>query len=364
MKIKFENFKLNEFLTRESVFCGIPAILIQPSHIGTKFTKQNSIFRSSIWDKDGNLLSAGLKKFVNFGENPENFPVPTSLDNTKIVEKIDGSCCIIDYVNNQLSMRTRGMFSYESIENKSDFDHCISKYPTISKWIKNNSNYSLICEITTPNLRIILDYGNEPDFWLIGAVNKNDYSLLKQEQLDELSNILGIKRPSYYTFSSMNSLLDEIQQINGKEGCCLYSKDQQEIHKIKSTWYLALHRMKEALASFDKVVDCWYEQGEPTYQKFQEFITNQFDWELWTQIQGDASRICDGSKGVEQIVAGMQRFVDETLKPLPNRKEQAGKVLSSYGNTNRASFVFKLLDGKTLDISERKKLLYQVLKIR
>jgi hypothetical protein len=156
--------------------------------------------------------------------------------------------------------------------------------------------------------------------------------------------------------------MKNVEQWKGKEGVVIYSNKDQSIHKIKGLWYLALHRMKEALASFDKVVDCWYEQGEPPYQKFEEFIVSQFDWELWTQIRGDASRICDGTKEVDKIVAGMQRFVDETLKPLPNRKEQALRVLSAYGITNRASFVFKLLDGKTLDINERKKLLYQVLK--
>ncbi|HOS17133.1 MAG TPA: hypothetical protein PKX15_09010, partial [Bacteroidales bacterium] len=92
-------------------------------------------------------------------------------------------------------------------------------------------------------------------------------------------------------------------------------------------------------------------------------IVSQFDWELWQQIRGDASKICDASKGVDQIVAGMQRFVDEKLKVLPTRKEQAQLIISSYGQTNRASFVFKLLDGKELTPTDRKKLLYQVLKI-
>jgi hypothetical protein len=74
------------------------------------------------------------------------------------------------------------------------------------------------------------------------------------------------------------------------------------------------------------------------------------------------SRICDGAVGVNAIISGMKLFVNETLKQLPTRKDQAIKVIQSYGNTNRASFVFKLLDGKNLETEDRKKLLYQVLK--
>lgn len=148
----------------------------------------------------------------------------------------------------------------------------------------------------------------------------------------------------------------------------VYSGDGQMLHKVKGAWYLALHRMKEALASFDKVVDVWYEQGQPDYVKFQDFIVGQFDWELWTQVRGDASRICDGAKEVQHIIDGMQKYVTDTLLPLGDTKDkkvrgqQARQVVASYGITNRANFVFTLLDGKKLGDEDRKKLLYQVLK--
>jgi hypothetical protein len=133
-------------------------------------------------------------------------------------------------------------------------------------------------------------------------------------------------------------------------------------------WYLALHRMKEALASFDKVIDVWYEQGEPSYSDFEASITTQFDYELWSQIRGEASRICDASKDVQHIIDGMQRFVNETILPMGDPKDKKARgpmarlVTSSYGLTNRGNFVFKLMDGKGLDSEDRKKLLYQVLK--
>jgi len=46
----------------------------------------------------------------------------------------------------------------------------------------------------------------------------------------------------------------------------------------------------------------------------------------------------------------------------PGRKVQAQQILAAYGNTNRAAFVFTLLDGKSLSKDQLKKLLYQVTK--
>ena len=159
-----------------------------------------------------------------------------------------------------------------------------------------------------------------------------------------------------------------VETWKGKEGVVIYSDHDQMLHKCKGAWYLALHRMKEALASFDKVVDVWFEQGEPSYQDFEAAITNQFDFELWSQIRGEASRICDGSKDVQSIVEGMHRFIHNTILPMgdPKDKKTRGKmaplVLGAYGITSRANFVFKLMDNKLLDSEDRKKLMYQVLK--
>ena len=63
-----------------------------------------------------------------------------------------------------------------------------------------------------------------------------------------------------------------------------------------------------------------------------------------------------------KIVDGMNDFVNNRLRSLSTRKEQAQLVISSYGETNRASFLFKLLDGKSLGKEEYKKLMFQVLK--
>lgn len=365
MKIKLTRIDPAQFMVHQHMVAGELMYLVQPQHIGCSWTQENKIFRSSVWNSSGELVSAGFPKFTNWGENPDQFPVPKSLKNTSIVEKIDGSLLIVSKYKGHTILRTRGTVDATKLDNGHELE--IFKKTILPKllsddWGVNTWGCSVLFEWVSPNQRIILNYGDEPNWYLVGLVDHKDYSLGSQIFLQSMASNLGLNRPASYEFPTVESLIEDVELWKGKEGVCVYSNDGQTIHKVKGMWYLALHRMKEALASFDKVVDVWFEQGQPTYQEFEKFICDQFDWELWTQCRGDASRICDGYKEVQKIMEGMKKFVEEKLKPLPTRKEQAALTLSSYGQTNRAAFIFKLLDGKPLLLDDEKKLLYQVLK--
>ena len=366
MVINFNKFDFSSFNKRECLFCGQKALLVYPQHIGVKWNQRNKIFRSSIWDKKGNLLSGGFFKFVNVGENPEHFPLPTTLKNSNIVTKIDGSLVICDYVSNQFNFRTRGTINALTLENYNDFVYCFKKYPKVEKWLKKNNNYSLLFEIVTPNLKIVLNYGDKPDLFLVGCVNKKDYSLLTQQKLDELGKEFQIQRPSYFEFSDLDSLVKQIQIRTDIEGVVLYTDKDQILHKQKTDFYCKLHRLKNEMGSFERIVDFYFANvfsihHLPTYKDFYTTIENALDYEVAEQCKNQISIICDGMKKVVKIREGMYAFVAKTHSE-PTRKEQALKIISAYGKTNRGGFVFKLLDGKELATEDYKKLLYQVVK--
>jgi hypothetical protein len=370
MKIDLNAIDQEQFMVHPHVVNGETLWLIQPQHIGCKWVQENKHFRSSVWNDEGELVSAGFPKFTNWGENPENFPVPQSLKNATIVEKIDGSLLIVSKYKGNYILRTRGTVDASKLDNGYEIEVFKRDYlPKLVEFIEVTCNVpkdtwliSYLFEWVSPENRIILNYGDAPEWYFVGAVGHTDYSVSSQEMLDGLADKTGFKRPVTYDFPSVEALMADVEQWKGKEGVCVYSKDGQRIHKVKGLWYLALHRMKEALASIDKVVDVYFSQGTPSYQEFEKYITDMFDYELWQQVRPEASRICDAYKDVQKIIEGMKVFVDETLKPMKTRREQAERVLSSYGNTNRASFVFALLDSKPLTAEQEKKLLYQCLK--
>lgn len=369
MKINFNNYNLEDFTQKEGIFCGIESVLITPKHIGAKFTQKNKIFRSSIWDKNGNLLSAGFPKFVNAGENPENFPVPKNLNNTKIVDKIDGSLVVVDNIGEGINMRTRGIFDYKSAENYLDFEFCLEKYSNIEKLAKEFPLVSWLYEIVTPNNKIVLNYDGVVDMFLVGAVDKLSYQLLRQDCLDDIAQIHGLKRPAYYNFKELDDLCVWVKNVKNIEGACLYSKNDQEIHKIKSDDYLVKHRLKDELCNPERVLDVWFKAGRPSYFEFRNYIITNFDYEIFTQVMPDVSRITDANKKVNEIIGGMKRFVDRVRAQFSNkdfktnRKNIAAEIFSSYGGSenNRTGMVFSILDRGELEEDQIKKLMLQVL---
>jgi hypothetical protein len=363
MKVDLQSIDLTQFYVNEHVLNGEIVYLVIPKQIGVKWTKETKVFRSSVWDSNGELISAGFSKFTNWGEAPDVFPLPTSLKNATIVEKIDGSLLIVSKWKGHFILRTRGTVDATQLDNGHELE--IFKQtilPNLPFQSEDTWSVSYLFEWVSPNQKIILNYGDKPDWYLVGIVDHYDYSLITQDGLNEFASYNFMKRPTTYTFSTIEDLLANVEQWKGKEGVCVYSNEDQSIHKVKSAWYLTLHHMKSELASREKVIDVWFNFGKPSYTEFYEKVETQFDHELAEQIRGDISIICDGWKEVLKIEEGMKKFLKEQVLPMPTRKLQAVVVIQSYGKTNRANFLFKLLDGKTLGDDDYKKLLYQVLK--
>jgi hypothetical protein len=366
MKIDIQKVDLTQFMVHEHSLNGEIVYLIQPQHIGTKWTQDNKHMRSVVVNYAGEVISAGFPKFTNWGENPDHFPVPNSLKHCTVVEKLDGSLLIVTKYNGQYILRTRGTVDASTMANGHELELFKEKilFPLANKIgnIGETWKFSILFEWVSPINKIVLNYGDEPDWYLVGMIWHSEYELYSQPNLDSFAKGHNLKRPPTYTFSSVEDLLKDVDQWRGKEGVVVYSKNDQMLHKVKGAWYLALHHMKSELSNIEKVIDVWLEQGMPDYQTFYNYIFSTFDYELAEQCRGMISRICDAKKEVDLIVSGMNEFVNNRLKTLPTRKLQAEQVISAYGNTNRASFLFKLLDGKSLGKEEYKKLLFQVLK--
>lgn len=362
MKIDLAKVDLTQFMAHDHFVNGEVVTLVQPQHIGTKWTQDNKHLRSSVWNYQGELISAGFPKFTNFGENPEHFPVPQSLKNCTVVEKLDGSLLIVSKYKGKYILRTRGTVDAHTLDNGHELELFKEKFlKSLNHDTPDTWNVSILFEWVSPINKIVLNYGDEPDWYVVGIVHHSDYSLYSQEDLDMWAKNKGFKRPATYTFTDVNDLLQNVDQWKGKEGVCVYSNNDQTIHKVKSADYLIKHRFKSE-ATLENTLDLYFSYGKPSYQEFESKLTETFDYECFEMVRGYASQICDTSKEVNKIVDGFKSFIDNQLKVLSTRKEQAQKVISSYSESNRSSMIFSLLDGKTLTTDQHKKLFWQVLK--
>ncbi len=113
--------------------------------------------------------------------------------------------------------------------------------------------------------------------------------------------------------------------------------------------------MKSELSNIEKVLDVWLEQGMPDYQTFYNYIFTTFDFELAEQVKGMISRIVDGKKEVNKIVDGMNNFVNNRLRSLPSRKEQAkSNADKAQLNSDIEQMVDKLPQFDTLATAKQK----------
>lgn len=348
---------------------GEMVVLVQPIHIGTNYNKNTLKFRSSVWDMQGNLVSPGWKKFFNADEKPDLDALPHDISGGSILEKIDGSLAIFSLFKGNLVARTRGTTNAFKQDNGYEFEYLVEKYKIkqILEELNATEQITLLFEITTPTQRIVIDYGTEPDLWLIGAIRHNDYSYLTQNEVDDIGVKYQLKRPKRYFFKTMEELRTTVEAFRGVEGVCFYYNNDQCIRKFKGINYLFLHRAKSEVSSIEKIIDVYIDlfmtttyPVAPTYPVFFQYLTDKFDFEIATMAQGHASRICDAMKEVNKIMAALLNCASE-CKNMP-RRDAAARILQAYGSTGRSSIIFKLLDGKIAGADDWRKLLYQVLK--
>lgn len=357
---------VTDFTYKDCIFGGEECIWFFPHLEGVKWTQDNLKFRSSIWrQKDWKLVSAGFPKFFNWAQEPLIYPPPAALSqNIKCVEKLDGSCLIVSKLNGELLVRTRRAPA-ETMLNGDEIEGFKKKYPEVFNWsgLEEDSNdrtpeqYSLIFEWLTPTNQIVVKYP-EPEIRLIGAINHDNYQLVGQWQLDAMARTMGVQRPKYFKYDTIEQMIANISELKGEEGVCVYYGNDQHIRKIKSDWYLSVHNFRNAM-NLKNIVDLYFIMEQPDYQAFCDGVMNQFTWEGLQMARPLISLVCDAMKEVHRILDGMNRYLDK-IKNL-NRKEQAKEILASYGDTSRADILFTLLDKKPLNRNQNKKLLFQCL---
>lgn len=357
---------IENFMVHEHELAGETVYLIQPTHIGCNWTKDNLTQRSIVVNKDGDPVSLSFKKFANYGEKPDIFSVPSSLDGAEAMEKIDGSTLPVSTYNDHLVIRTRGTVDARKQDNGAEIDVLMAKYPlAFTNSVVTSGDATVIFEWYSPNNKIVINYGDEPLLWLTAIISHDSYRYTSQATLDYLAKQWGVLRPRRYTFKSMNDLQIAVEAFRGVEGVCLYFNDGQEITKLKGAEYLFLHRAKSDVSSIEKVMDLYLnsflENGSyMPYQAFMDHLEKSFDYEIAQMARGHVSRICDAMKEVRVILTAMEAFV-APLRSKP-RKDAALAIQQAYGNTARSGYAFHRLDNKALDAAGYKKMLFQVLK--
>lgn len=341
--IDTDNFKIKSKFIPE---INEDLILIAPQLSGVNWNYSNLIYRSSIWNKDGILVSAGFPKFFNWGEMPDLSPPPTNLNQVKILDKFDGSLLIVSKYKGHYLIRTRKSFDIDAHENSAEVDVFKTRILPLLDNGEDTWNYSYLFEWISYSYKIIISYEDAPSFKLIGKVHHEDYSLATQDYLDSFAKIHNIDRPKVYSFNDTSELLNKVSSWDGSEGVIVYSNNDQTLHKVKSTWYLSLHRMKSDISSTEKVTLVWNSLGRPDYGTFYKYINDTFDYELAEYAKNDIKRITDANIQLNNVIEEINYLIPELSK---DRKEAAKVIQQRYQNKLIQSIAFNTYSQKSIN---------------
>ena len=100
-----------------------------------------------------------------------------------------------------------------------------------------------IFEYTSPENKIVLDYGNKPKFTLLAIRNISDGSYVCRKDLEEMAEFYNIPLVSTFTSVSFEYMKDKIKEEKNIEGYVIHFLENDLFVKYKTDWYNKLHRI-------------------------------------------------------------------------------------------------------------------------
>lgn len=227
--------------------------------------------RGLILDDQGNVVARPFQKFFNLDELDASEIPNEPFD---VYEKIDGSLGIVYWKDRRPAIATRGSFESEQALHATALLRY--RYTDSIKYL--NPEITYLFEIVYPENRIVVDYGNMDDIFLLAAI---ETATGVEVENPKLPGIPYVKR--YDGIKDLASIR-EIQQDNA-EGFVIRFKSGLRV-KLKFADYVRLHRLMthvspksiwEYLASgqsfdhlLEQVPDEFYKRVKSQQEQFQK----------------------------------------------------------------------------------------------
>ena len=185
--------------------------------------------RGLIMNNKGEVIANPFEKFFNL-EELENKNIPIPNETFEVYEKMDGSLGILYWVRNIPFIATRGSFNSEQAIIGSKILY--QRYKNV--WDKLDKNKTYLFEIIYPENRIVIDYKDTEDLFLLAI---RDTKTGKDLLLEDIGFPLVKKYDGIKDFRK----LKELEEDN-KEGFVIKFKSGFRM-KVKFDEYKRLHRI-------------------------------------------------------------------------------------------------------------------------
>ncbi len=224
-----------------------PLVIVNYDQIESHAHRYNLVVREAralCLEKDTwNTIGLAYKRFYNLGENCFEHAA-FDWQNFTCQEKIDGSCLPVVNYNGIWRMHSRGGFGQSEINGSGQTWQSLF-FPLIKNLEVIPRIYSLIFEGVSLYNKVVVTYdGGKPQLFLLTVFNRETCEELSLGEVDDIADILGVRRPKVYKFVGQESMLSWIESQPGKDFEGLVIIDSNGIRmKVKVPDYVRLHHL-------------------------------------------------------------------------------------------------------------------------
>jgi len=203
--------------------------------------------RGLIFNKNGKLIRRAFHKFFNMGERKETLNVDFN-DNHWILEKLDGSMITPLPLNEGIRWATKMGITDVSMQ----AEVFVAKNPRYTKLAKYLLEADLlpIYEWCSPKNRIVIDH-KEDNLILTAVRNQTHGNYYSYNDIKTLANDFGI--PIVKQFDPPE-YMESVYESVDMEGIVVSFYNGHKV-KVKSDWYVAIHRAKDNLLHEKRVLE-------------------------------------------------------------------------------------------------------------
>lgn len=245
------------------------------------------------------VASMPMQKFFNLNENPFTTNMDFSHVNY-VMDKLDGSLISTFFHKGAVRFKSKtSLHSSQAVDAFKLFN--TEAYENFRKIVNSLAPlFTINMEYTAPDNRIVIPH-QEPKLTILNARNNSTGEYMGYSALHKLAEHYGVLdnlvKNIVDQIADTNEFVSSIKGMSGIEGYVIFTPD--EIVKVKTEWYSALHRAKDSVNSPKALF---------------EVVVNEAHDDLRASFADDAyvcSQIDKMEEVVKNIYANIKLYVDK-----------------------------------------------------
>lgn len=288
--------------------------------------------RGLVYDSSNRVVARPMRKFFNWGQVDINLPLNHPV---LVMDKVDGS--LIHFTNDDeygFVIGSRGSFTSEQAQWATNWmAQGTGRHGKVREWMESrNSEWTYCFEAVYPENRIVLDYGEDRELFLLGLrhIGSGDYLPAK------LWPGLIASRMEYNT---VGEALAAPPRKNA-EGLVVISLNQDLMFKIKQEDYVKLHKVVTGLTR-KKVWEAI--QDHDLYEKILNVLPDEFaDW--FKKVEEELY-----DQHTDMFIPTLKEYGRVMTELSINGKETRRDFAAAVADKENKSLLFTLYDDKPID---------------